>query len=1058
MAKTAVLQYAAPTLFDPFASTSADWWLNIFAANGNRAQVSFSATEWMVEGTAASGFEGWQVQVLAEGTFLPTLPPSGIPIGFVRTIRVFDDDGTLRLTYGVGTTTPQPASSLASDPTVFFRLLVDMTGSAGDDLYGGGGLADTLRGGLGADTLSGGADNDVLEGGDGDDVLDGGAGMDRLQGGAGADILRGGAGNDIIYVDQQDILVDGEADGAHLILSGATRLRIGGVAGPGEVQALNIHSVFGSSANDTITVDAGLTGSVSLFGYRGDDTMVGADGDDFLYDHGDAGSDLYDGRGGFDTVTYFEVTGTLVIDLTLATPQATGAGLDTLLNIENLVGVLSSANILRGTSGANLLKGGRLTDQLYGGEGDDTLQAGDGADTLDGGAGNDTLHVSGKTHSLLFGGAGDDNLRGTGSLYGGADNDYLLGDGGNDLLEGGDGDDVLDGGTGLNIMIGGAGNDTYRLNETTDIASELPGGGFDTIETRFGTFQLQDEFEGLTNIRGGNFTGFGNALDNLLTGGSGRDTLWGQDGDDSLRGGSGVDRLYGGVGNDLLDGGTHGDRMEGGIGNDLYIVDDAADSVVELAGEGIDAVETALSYTLTAHVEKLTLTGIGAVNGTGNALDNVITGNGAANLLSGGAGGDTLDGGGGIDTAGYASATAAVVVRLAPGLQNTGGAGIDMLIGIENLLGSAFGDTLTGDAGANTLSGANGDDILDGGLGADLLDGGSGSDTASYASATGAILVRLALGRQDSAGVWLDTLTGIENVAGSTLSDTLIGDGAANVLAGGDGDDVLVGGLGNDVLQGGDGIDTARYDYDTNSASAGVTVSLAITDAQATGGAGVDRLVGIEHLRGSTYGDVLTGDRLVNAIEGRGGDDSIQGGAGDDRLYGDDGADTIWGGGDADRLYGAVGNDILHGEDGNDRILGEAGVDRLYGAAGNDSLIGGAGKDFLNGGAGADLFIFDAVTDSPGGGSSSSLDQIQDFAVGLDRVDLRAIDANSVVAGDQAFQWLGMVKFTGTAGELRFIHSGSSTIVQGDVDGDRASDFGILLAGTLVLSAADFLL
>ena len=138
--------------------------------------------------------------------------------------------------------------------------------------------------------------------------------------------------------------------------------------------------------------------------------------------------------------------------------------------------------------------------------------------------------------------------------------------------------------------------------------------------------------------------------DQVLTGTAGNDVLTGGAGHDQLFGLAGNDTLQGGLGNDLLDGGTGTDTMQGGTGNDTYVVDVTGDVVTEMANEGIDTVQSNVTYTLGANVENLTLTGTAAISGTGNALDNIITGNGANNTLSGGAGNDRLDGALGSDT------------------------------------------------------------------------------------------------------------------------------------------------------------------------------------------------------------------------------------------------------------------------------------------------------------------------------------------------------------------------------------------------------------------------
>jgi len=198
------------------------------------------------------------------------------------------------------------------------------------------------------------------------------------------------------------------------------------------------------------------------------------------------------------------------------------------------------------------------------------------------------------------------------------------------------------------------------------------------------------------------------------------DTLSGLAGNDTLNGLAGNDILLGGDGDDRLDGGSGADKMDGGAGNDSYFVDNTFDSVTEAANAGIDTVSSSLAaYTLPANVENLNLSGAGNPNGSGNALDNLLTGN---------TGNNTLDGGAGIDTVSYANATADVTVKLSLATaQNTLGAGVDKLLNIENLTGSDFNDTLSG----NTLANA-----LKGGLGKDTLGGGDGSDSFVYTAAT----------------------------------------------------------------------------------------------------------------------------------------------------------------------------------------------------------------------------------------------------------------------------------------------------------------------------------
>ncbi|HVV95446.1 MAG TPA: calcium-binding protein [Hyphomicrobiales bacterium] len=162
-----------------------------------------------------------------------------------------------------------------------------------------------------------------------------------------------------------------------------------------------------------------------------------------------------------------------------------------------------------------------------------------------------------------------------------------------------------------------------------------------------------------------------------MTGGNLHDVLQGFGGNDHLSGGAGNDLLQGGSGADFLDGGSGADRLAGGLGNDTYSIDSASDKVVESKNAGIDTVQSAVSYRLTANVEKLVLlpSGSTAISGAGNALNNTITGNSAANWLSGGAGNDHLDGGLGRD-------------------HLTGGAGTDSFV-FDTTLGSGNIDIVT---------------------------------------------------------------------------------------------------------------------------------------------------------------------------------------------------------------------------------------------------------------------------------------------------------------------------------------------------------------------------
>jgi VCBS repeat-containing protein len=219
---------------------------------------------------------------------------------------------------------------------------------------------------------------------------------------------------------------------------------------------------------------------------------------------------------------------------------------------------------------------------------------------------------------------------------------------------------------------------------------------------------------------------------------------------------NGANEIYNGTNNaDVIRGDAYGDTMTGFAGNDTYFVNNTADKVVELSNDGYDTVQATVSYTLSDNVEALLLGGHLDINGTGNGGDNAIAGNAGANVLSGlggddslsgGNGNDTLNGGdgddlmnGGVgnDTASYAGATAGVAVSLAiTSYQDTGGAGFDKLVSIENLTGSSFADTLTGNTGNNIITGGGGADVLTGGVGHDVFVYTAASDSAVGSSDT----------------------------------------------------------------------------------------------------------------------------------------------------------------------------------------------------------------------------------------------------------------------------------------------------------------------------------
>ncbi|MEP7350921.1 MAG: cadherin domain-containing protein [Sphingorhabdus sp.] len=302
------------------------------------------------------------------------------------------------------------------------------------------------------------------------------------------------------------------------------------------------------------------------------------------------------------------------------------------------------------------------------------------------------------------------------------------------------GNDIIDGGKGADWMEGGTGDDVYFVDQFSydgnslndDQVIEAAGSGIDIVNSTV-SYSLTANIENLTLIGAAVINGTGNELDNVITGNGAANVLTGGLGNDTLYGGGANDSLSGGAGADRLDGGTGADVMDGGADNDTYFVDTYSndgdnsndDQVIELAGGGIDTVNASVSYVLANEVENLTLTGAGTIDGTGNALVNILTGNGAANTLLGLDGADTLNGGAGDD-----------VLRGGNGNDTlNGGTDNDSLYGdsgSDSLFGNAGNDMLDGGSGSDTLSGQAGNDVLIGGLGKDSLTGGTESDTFRF--------------------------------------------------------------------------------------------------------------------------------------------------------------------------------------------------------------------------------------------------------------------------------------------------------------------------------------
>jgi len=621
--------------------------------------------------------------------------------------------------------------------------------------------------------------------------------------------------------------------------------------------------------------------------------------------------------------------------------------------------------------------------EVTGGSADDTLN-GQGNMLLAGGTGNDTYAVGDSLIQLREElGAGTDTVKSAVSWVLGANLENLTltgtstingtGNGLANTLTGNAAANTLNGGAGADVMSGGLGNDIYYVDHASDVVSETSAsGGVDTVISSVSRI-LGNYQENLTLTGSAALTGTGNDLANTLTGNAA------------------TNHLYGGAGNDFLNGGAGVDRMTGDEGSDIYYVDNAADVVVEtnatVSTGGSDTVYSFLNaYTLGANVES------GRVLATGIAG---LTGNGLDNTLYAGVGNNVLNGGTGVDTASYLYATGAITVSLAvTTAQATGGSGADTLIAIENLTGSNYIDRLTGNAAANLLSGGAENDTLDGGAGNDVLNGGTGADGMTggdgsdiyYVDNASDVVVETnataSTGGSDMVYSSLGAYTLSDNVETGRLLATGVAALTGNAL-----NNILYAGAGNNVLDGGTGVDTAFWLY----AGSAVSVSLAVTTAQATGGSGLDTLIAIENLTGSNYNDTLTGNAAANVLNGGSGNDTIDGGAGNDVLDGGAGVDRMTGGDGSDLYYVDNSGDVVTETNvtastgGSDTVysflsaytLGAnveygrvlaTGDAALSGNSLNNTLYAGAGNNVLNGSTGVDtasyLYAGSAVTAS----------------------------------------------------------------------------------------------
>ncbi|MFD0462977.1 hypothetical protein ACFQY9_15145 [Microvirga aerilata] len=777
-------------------------------------------------------------------------------------------------------------------------------GEATDDTYVG---IENLLGSNFDDELTGSTANNVLRGAIGNDKLYGLDGDDLLRGGAGADTIDGGS--DIDWADYTFAEPDSSGNGVTVNLSDSDGSENTGEAS-GDV-LISIENIRGSRGNDTLT------------GNDANNLIEGGDGGDVL--SGGGGADTLDGGSGFNAgwnlVTYKSSSAGIVLDFTDRNQDQGDARGDVFLGVINayegtnttdrMVGNSTQADewghTFYGVGGNDTLVGGGSKDYLHGGDDDDLLEGGLGPDTLVGGDGNDMATyeraTSGITANLAASGentgeAAGDEYSDIENLTGSRFSDNLTGNARNNRLEGREGADTLDGGAGIDTLSGGNDGDTYHIRDSGDVIEEnVANLGTDVANVYANSFKLEDTV-GIERIQAGAGVTFGVHL---------------------------IGNVHG---NELA--GTVGyvDTLEGGEGDDRYYAD-ARDVIIDAGGANDVVIATvAGTYTASAGIETLQAAeGVDGIWLIAAAEGTALIGNGRNNTLQGGEGVDTLNGGAGDDTyyAGVTdvivdvSGTDTLVVTTAGKHSLEGRDSIEILkadAGAENvwLVGrSAAGSpasTLVGNELANTLEGGSSGDRMTGGagddvyvlsaksLGATTTETGDGNDTVQLKGAfSSGATYTLAAGVEI-----LDArdASGLAQVSGNNLDNTIYGNGSGLELVGGEGNDTYHVSGSDKVVESGAGGTADRIIVKTSTYRLADDVHVEILQADEKGNTSA-------HLIGNARSNLLIGNAGRNYLDGGvGSADRFNGGDGNDtyifRNKGDalDSADT---GGDMDVAY-----------------------------------------------------------------------------------------------------------------------------------------------------------
>src|SRR5450631_1622299 len=915
----------------------------------------------------------------------------------------------------------------------------------------------------------------------GTNIITGGAGADFIDGGGGADVISGGAGNDTVVFYGTETSVDGGAGSDTLVLvSGST------------VSAVNFAVTAGTdqTSGDSVSVTnfenldgSALTTALTVTGSSGVNTITTGSGNDTV--DGGGGADVINTGAGNDTVSYQGTelsidggtgTNTLILqtatDINLGRIDQTVGDAVTVANFQNIdasaLGAAQGVNII-GSSAANIITGGLGADTIDGAGGADGISAGGGDDTvvyrgseasIDGGGGNNTLQLKVATTVNLV---NADQTTGDGvsvSNFGNVDASALgatqgvsiTGSASANSIIGGAGADTIDGGGGTDAISAGAGNDTVRYygteitvdggtgNDTLVLAAS---GGTSSIN--LGTPANVDQTSGdgveVTNFENVDASALTTAL--AVTGSSSANIITTGSGNDTIDGGGGADVINAGAGNDAVSYYNSEVSIDGGAGTNTLVLRAAAN--INLANADQTSGDT------------VTVSNFQNVDASLLSTGATITGSAAANVITGGAGNDTIDGGGGADVINAAGGDDTVIYHGAE-VSIDGGAGSDTLVlsagasvtavnfsvaagvdqtagdsvnvtNFENLNASAMATalTVTGSSAANTITTGSGNDVIHGGSGADVINAGAGDDAVDLwgtevsvdgGSGTNTLVVRgpatIDLTAADQSVGDLAAVTNFQNVDASNLTLTqsvsVQGTSGAITITGGAGADTIDGGGGADVINAGGGNDTVTVHGTEASVDGGagsdlliLTAGTSVTGVNFGVVAGTDQTSGdsvavknFENLDASavTMALTVTGSSAANTITTGSGNDIIDSGGGADVIKAGAGNDSVSYRGTEASIDGGTGTDTLvllaSGGITTVDLSGPAGSDQTYGDSVNVSnfenvdasvllsaqgitIIGSTAANVITGGGGADTIDGGGGADviSAGGGNDT---------------------------------------------------------------------------------------